>query len=305
MWAGYFSIALTLPLSRLRARSVVEIGTSNEETNTMSREDDLMRQLADSPETEILGVVAPGGVSGVGGGPSGDQIQWTLLITLSGWKPSGGEFRDSEMTVRKLVQEPEIRNYMAAMNSYDVVRLRARWSEINAMNSTQALLIEFLGKDTSSIELNAHSLKLQESVTFEDGLFGTFTLNRRVDWYEAAPTWCGNVIGLSIPSKSQDEIEKSLQVARCLWADQTEWQRKISMFAIKELLELKNGTWLSEGEEELTAEEFSRRMTLESITIESDGSFEFWHDDGDLFWGHSIMVSGDIASGIKEAGIHG
>ncbi|TWU34194.1 hypothetical protein [Novipirellula artificiosorum] len=30
-----------------------------------------------------------------------------------------------------------------------------------------------------------------------------------------------------------------------------------------------------------------------------------WFDDGDLFWGHAIMVSGDVENGPDDAGIHG
>jgi hypothetical protein len=28
---------------------------------------------------------------------------------------------------------------------------------------------------------------------------------------------------------------------------------------------------------------------LEAIQVLRDGEFEFWYDDGDLFWGHSII----------------
>jgi len=35
-------------------------------------------------------------------------------------------------------------------------------------------------------------------------------------------------------------------------------------------------------------------MELQSISILPNGSFVFWHKDGDLFWGHSIEV-GEIS----------
>ena len=271
----------------------------------MSLVQDLIKQLEISPEAEILGIVDAGGMGGTGAGPSGDNIQWTLLITLSGWKPFGGELRKSEMTVRKLVPEAEMRTFMGVMNPYDVVRVKARWSENNVFGSPQALLTEFVGKDDSDAELNSHALKLQEPVTFADPQFGLFTLDRRVNWYEATPDWCGATIRLTIPAGATDDMEKSLAVARQLWADQENWQRKITTCATKELLGLKNGTWLDEDEEELSEEDFVRRMVLESISVEANGSFEFWNDDGDLFLGHSIMVSGNLTDGPKDAGIHG
>jgi hypothetical protein len=46
-------------------------------------------------------------------------------------------------------------------------------------------------------------------------------------------------------------------------------------------------------------------MTLESITVTPDGSFDFWHNDGDLFYGHSIQVSGNLSQGPTHADIPG
>lgn len=269
----------------------------------MSIKEDLIKQLDVSPEAVILGVVGAGGVSGAGGGPSGDQ--WTVLITLSGWKPLGGELRKSEMTVRKLVPEAEVRTVMAVMDSYDIVRLRARWSEDSVFGSPQALLVEFLGKEDSDSELNSYSVELQQPVTFADPQFGRFTLDRRVNWYEATPDWCGSSIRLTISAGAPEEMEKSLAVARRLWAEQEDWKRKITDCATKKLLGLKNDNWLDENEPEVSEEGFAHKMALESISVEAGGAFEFWHDDGDLFWGHSILVSGNLADGPKDAGIHG
>lgn len=271
----------------------------------MSLEQDLIKQLESSPETEIIGVVNAGGVSGVGAGPSGDNVLWTVHITFSGWKPAGGELRKSEITVRKEVPEAAIRTFQAAMNPYDVVRVRARWSEHNVSGSPQALLTDFIGKDDSDSELNAYASELQEPVMFADPHFGVFTLDRRVNWYEATPDWGGICIRLTVPADDPDQMEKSLAAARRLWSAQAGWQRRILACATTELLGLKNESWLEEGEAEVSKAEFERRMVLETISVEADGSFEFWHNDGDLFWGHSIMVSGNLEEGPNDAGIHG
>ena len=47
------------------------------------------------------------------------------------------------------------------------------------------------------------------------------------------------------------------------------------------------------------------RMELESIEIRADGSFEFWFADGDMFYGHSIHVSGDMENGPDRADMEG
>lgn len=55
----------------------------------------------------------------------------------------------------------------------------------------------------------------------------------------------------------------------------------------------------------MTAEQFKARMKLEGITPHPDGPFDFWHDDGDLFWGHSIQISGNLSEGPTHADIPG
>jgi hypothetical protein len=62
---------------------------------------------------------------------------------------------------------------------------------------------------------------------------------------------------------------------------------------------------LEEGQDELLPEEFKARMTLDAITVRPDGSFEFWHRDGDMFWGHAIHISGSLLNGPTGADIPG
>lgn len=46
-------------------------------------------------------------------------------------------------------------------------------------------------------------------------------------------------------------------------------------------------------------------MKLESISIQPNGEFEFWHNDGDLFYGHSIQISGSLEKGLTHSDIPG
>ena len=47
------------------------------------------------------------------------------------------------------------------------------------------------------------------------------------------------------------------------------------------------------------------RMELESIEVRADGSFEFWFADGEMFYGHSIHVSGNLTGGPDAAQMEG
>ena len=63
--------------------------------------------------------------------------------------------------------------------------------------------------------------------------------------------------------------------------------------------------WVRLSKAEIGSTEFLNRMQLTAMTVYPDGSFEFWHDDGDIFWGHSILVSGSLAKGVTDASIAG
>jgi hypothetical protein len=68
-------------------------------------------------------------------------------------------------------------------------------------------------------------------------------------------------------------------------------------YAAQEMLQGKNSSWPDEDGDEnelmITAEAFAERMTLNSVTVQNDGSLSFWFDDGDLFYGHAILVEYD------------
>jgi hypothetical protein len=60
---------------------------------------------------------------------------------------------------------------------------------------------------------------------------------------------------------------------------------------------------LREDETPVTPRQFKERMTLESIAVSPNGKFEFTFDDGQLFWGHVIQVSGSLSKGPTNAHI--
>src|SRR5262249_40338436 len=140
-------------------------------------------------------------------------------------------------------------------------------------------------------------------VTLNDANFGKLTLDRRVDWFTAQVDWDGKPVSLNLSDSAA--VEKSLKVATALWQKQREWNRRIRDFAVQDLLPLKNESGLDEDETALSGDEFTDRMTLESITVFPNESFDFWHNDGDQFLGHSIQISGSLSEGPTRADIPG
>lgn len=78
-------------------------------------------------------------------------------------------------------------------------------------------------------------------------------------------------------------------------------------FSANELTLLAND-WQSDEDENapaITKEDFSKRMILRTVSISSGGSFSAYYDDDDMFWGHAIVVDGNIKKGVKSADIAG
>lgn len=267
-----------------------------------NRIEELMEQLNQNAIVEVLGVVQP---SGANGGCMGKEGKWILTFTFEVWKYANSEIQNRKLTIRKSVSNEELNLAMRQIRPFGVIRIRARVAEQNVLGKPQGLLVELIGKDTSDAELNQFALKLQEPVTFEDAMFGIFTLDRRVNWYEAKIPWGLTNIRLHLETNDPEELKRTLTYAHTLWDSRESWTERMVNFAAKKLLGILNENWLGDGEEELSAEQFKSKIKLESISIESDGNFEFWYEDDGLFGGHAIKVGGDFSDGPKDAGIEG
>jgi hypothetical protein len=260
----------------------------------------LFEQLAAASISDVVAVVGP---NGPGAGRSRGEDLWTMSFTLDAWRVDGGEIQKRPLTIRRKVTDVELKAFQDLIVPYEVIRVKARVVVDSVFGSPQALLEAFVGRESSDAELGHFAEQLQKPVTFEDPLLGTFTLDRRVDWFTAQVVWAGESIALNLSGSA--DAQSALRTAHALWQKQGEWNRRVRNFAVEELLPLKNDTWLDEGETELSPDEFKDRMTLESITVNPDGSFDFWHNDGDLFWGHSIQISGSLSEGPTHADIPG
>ncbi len=259
-----------------------------DDNDTFTRQTRLIEQLANSPIVEVLGVVAPRGAAG---GRSGSEKLWTFMVTFVAWRVAGGGLQTGPLEIRRRMTERKLNRLRSKIEPYAVVRIRARVGD-SPLGGHHALLEAFVGVDASDAALNHHAEQLQKPVTFRDPTFGRFTLDRRADWFTAEVVWDGQAVSLNLSESSK--VREGLKAARELWQNQSEWNHRIRDYAVKELLRLKNDNWLDEDEAPLTPDEFKNRMTLESITVYPDGSFDFWHDDGDLFFGHSILIRGDL-----------
>ena len=107
-----------------------------------------------------------------------------------------------------------------------------------------------------------------------------------------------------------EDREKCLSHLRALMAGQANWDGRLRDCAARDLLELAND-WASDGgceerePEEITRGQFMERLEPDAVQISGDGSFDFWFNDGALFWGHRIHVTGSLEGGPEKAEMEG
>jgi hypothetical protein len=138
-----------------------------------------------------------------------------------------------------------------------------------------------------------------------DKTLGLLKYDEDRDSYIGQTPYRDREIRLRITADEPDCLESMLATLKDVLAEIDSVARKAEDFAIEKLLPLKNELWLDEDEEPVTDEEFRSRMTLTAISIFGDGTTEFWHDDGDLFWGHLIQVERAANGEFTDANIPG
>jgi hypothetical protein len=175
-----------------------------------------------------------------------------------------------------------------------VVRLRARVGGSKA-EGHRALLEEFVGLDSTDEELNRRAEEMRKPVQFEDEVFGKFTLNPRFDSFEAPVVWKGKIVVLSLPDS--ERVREAITMARQLFREQETWERRIRDYAELQFLSNRKTKLIDEDGSEVSAEGFNERLVLETITVDAEGWFGFWHDDGGLFTGNPIVIGGNLSEG--------
>ena len=255
---------------------------------------------------EELSILAVTGANGFSGGKSGDSQLWTASIGLTAWMEEDSPDIHREKTGLVTLADEELLGYLRQRTPPDfIIKFRARM----ALDGGRLLLLN-LPEPGFDPDLKAilEEQKKPES-TYVDGL-GTFVFNRQVEWYEAEVDWLEGKVRLDFDQGPAEEMKAAQETAKALLSDAAGWDARVRAYAAQELLALAN-QWAADGgeedgePEELTAETFMARMEPDAIQVDGDGGFEFWFNDGEMFWGHSIRVSGNLTDGPTDAQMEG
>lgn len=265
---------------------------------------------ATTASVEIIGIVAPSGPGAVqvgqGAGAPPDE-PWTFSVTLLHWRTADGTIVHYPLRLTKTIPNRESRTAIdalfAAIKPETIMGFEIAALPGAAPANESAELIKPLNVVMGDAELSALLADLKRVVAFED-VVGTFVLDRRFSWFATQPDANG-VMRIAFAADI-DAARNIVELARASWQSaDNEWCRQIKQFAARQLLSLAQ-TWQQDaGKPKPTEESFQDVISVENIGFHPDGTYDVHFSDGDLFWGHSIVVTGSLASGPKHANIEG
>lgn len=259
------------------------------------------KQLSAQYLPEERTILAVTGANGFTGGRAGKEKLWTASIGLTAWLEEGEpELHRGEFVLSTIADDRLLEHLRHRTRPDSVIRFQGRVSE-----DGKRLLLLDLPEPAFDPELKAVLAEQKKTVTFEaEGM--KFTLNRQVDWFETEVNWLNATISLVFDAGENHEACAAR--AKQLLAAAADWDRRVREYAAKELTGLAND-WAEEledgGSQEISPKQFAERLELESIEVRASGGFQFWFGDGDLFYGHSVWVTGDLEGGPDDAAMEG
>lgn len=137
-------------------------------------------------------------------------------------------------------------------------------------------------------------------------ILGNLKFDQYLNWYECKLPFGKTEIDIFI---SLDDVENEIIVIEqaCeFYRNIEKWNGDAEIAIIRNLLEEINSGWLQPENRQLLSEaDLLKLLTLAGVTILAHNCFEMNYKVGNLLGGHSVMVSGTIANGIKSTDIVG
>ena len=170
------------------------------------------------------------------------------------------------------------------------------------------LVVKVLDKNAVCPELEEILIEYRKPVVLQDDVLGELTYDKQLKSFEGNIAWLRGKIHISlyVDKDNKSGITKAKKLLKTMVLEQEKWDADMRSFAAKELTKLAC-EW-AESEEEaalITEESFAKRISLSLLWVTAGGSFTAYLDDDELFFGHSIAVSGSLKKGMISAKIEG
>lgn len=225
-------------------------------------------------------------------------------FTFIAYRKDKKEIIENEISIFKPIRS--IDSHTDEIDSLSIIKVLVKPTIENGCNKFQ--LKKVLSKNINDKDLEKILEKIlekrKEPVYYNSKNIGQFILNRSIDWFEGKSIWKGKNIDIFFAG-DLNKINKTESNADKILSKQIEIDKYIKQEICKELLPLKNESWLDENEEKITEEEFVSKISLDSIIVNNEDDYVMNFYDGNIFWGHCIVVEANLDGKVDYISIQG
>jgi len=169
------------------------------------------------------------------------------------------------------------------------------------------MVVDVIEENVHNNELLAILAEYRKPVKIADQVLGEFELDKNFNQFEGTINWLEENISvfLEVNVDNKDSWTKAMNVLRTLFEQQKQKDSELRAYAAEQLTDLANDWIQDDNTLEISKEDFARRIGLSELVVTSEGDYNAYYYDDDMFLGHVVTVSGNIDKGIEFATIEG
>lgn len=246
-----------------------------------------------------------------GCGRSGSSTLWEMTFpTLGVIDLTSGQFSTDvcQRCWQLTDAERQTKEQIFDLQSLSIYRLRVQESLPTPQlpKGRYLWVTAVLERDCQDTRLTQLLTAYQTPVILEIHGCSPLVLDKSLNLFCGEGQWAGKNCLIHLEADASQTADAARRTLQILLADCANWDQKARQFAASVLTENANDWQDEEDTPEITEDEFAARISISEISISAqDGAFELYYDDDDLFWGHVIIVSGNLADGFSDAAIAG
>ncbi len=167
--------------------------------------------------------------------------------------------------------------------------------ELTKLNN-QWYVLKVIESNVTNEELEEVLSEYKKPVVITDDILGELTLNKNLDIFTGTVMWGNDEVSISI---DEEDCSAAIDACKKMLSQYEKWDKEARKIAADILTETAND-W-ADDEEDITKDEFAKRLQISNIEVYSDGEFSIYFDDDDMFAGHCIIVDGTLEDGVSDA----
>lgn len=232
-----------------------------------------------------------------------NRPSWEADFMLQPWRINGGPIDPRTLRVILGNLDRDTANgFFDSCPSGAVVQFRIAQLPDPQSADPELFAIGFDG-EVADAELRDFVISAPVFPPYQHSRFGTFTRQHPHAPYAVPVRWAAHEISLRLDGDFS-QLPQAAGHAEAMMDQALRWQADVTDCMHRDLYPLWNDVW-RDDQPVMGRDAWLARVRPTSLTVDGEGQFTVYFDDGDLFWGHAIEVSGSIAGGADRAGIVG